>query len=198
MTTTNITSTTSTATRTPQAPPPDTAADAMASLLTGDGHARRIARLIRRKSFCTLATVSPAGRPHSAGVVYVWADGALWAHTMSTSRKGRNIAANEHVGVTIPFRRLPAGPPYTIHFQATATLVEMTDPTARRLIDDGTLKLISGHGALDELDGAFIRITPVGNIHSYGPGARAIDIIRDPLHSGAGITTAEAIGEVER
>lgn len=164
----------------------------------GTEHARRVARIVRRKSFCTLATVSPAGRPHSAGVVYVWADGALWAHTMRNSHKGRNITADEHVGVTIPFRRLPAGPPYTIHFQATARLVEMSDPDARRLVDDGTLKIISGHGALDEPDGVFVRITPVGNVHSYGPGARAIDIVRDPLHSGTGLTTASALREAAR
>ncbi len=34
-------------------------------------------------------------------------------------------------------------------------------------------------------DGVFVKIEPTGKIHSYGPGARAIDLIRDPLNHGA-------------
>ena len=49
----------------------------------------------------------------------------------------------------------------------------------------GALDAISGHGALDMADGCFIAIRPTGSIHSYGPGARMIDLIRDPLNSGA-------------
>lgn len=169
-----------------------------AAPVSGDRHTRLIADILRRKTFCTLATVSAAARPHSAGVVYVWAEGTLWAHTMRDSRKARNVSANHHVGVTVPFRKLPAGPPYTIHFQGHAELVDMDHPEARRLVDDQTLKLIAGHGALDEPNGVFMRINPTGNVHSYGPGVRALDLIRDPLHHGAGVTTAALISEIAR
>ena len=148
-------------------------------------HARRILRTIAKRSFMTLATVSPAGRPHAAGVVYDTVGTSLWFHTMTASRKARNIAANPHVGVTIPFRRLPAGPPFTIHFQATAHLVAMDDPAVTALIDRGELKAVSGHGALEMADAAFVEVVPTGAIHSYGPGARTIDLIRDPLNHGA-------------
>lgn len=148
-------------------------------------HAQRLRRTLAKKSFCTLATTSDAGRSHSAGVVYVWVDGALWVHAERTSRKARSIATNPHVGVCVPFRRLPVGPPYTVHFQARAEIVEMHDPAARALIDAGRLKKIAGHGALEMPEGCFLRIEPTGTIHSYGPGVRAIDLIRDPLNNGA-------------
>ncbi len=148
-------------------------------------HERRILRTIAKKSFCTLATTSPADRPHSAGVVYSAVGTSLWIHTLTTSRKARNIAANPHVGVTIPFRRMPAGPPFTIHFQARAELVAMDDPRVAALLERGELKKIAGHGALDIPDGVFVEIVPTGAIHSYGPGARTIDLIRDPLNHGA-------------
>lgn len=166
-----------------------------ASPFTDDpAHARRILRTIAKRSFMTLATVSPAGRPHSAGVVYSAVGTSLWFHTMTTSRKARNIAANPHVGVTIPFRRLPAGPPFTIHFQARAELVALDDPGVTALIDQGELKAISGHGALEMADAAFVELVPTGAIHSYGPGARAIDLIRDPLNNGAASFRLDEVG----
>lgn len=166
-----------------------------ASPFTDDpAHVQRILRTIAKRSFMTLATVSPAGRPHSAGVVYSGVGTSLWFHTMTTSRKARNIAANPHVGVTIPFRRLPAGPPFTIHFQARAELVALDDPGVTALIDQGELKAISGHGALEMADAAFVEVVPTGAIHSYGPGARAIDLIRDPLNNGAASFRLDEVG----
>lgn len=160
---------------------------------THSKHAVRIARALARSTFCTLATVSPAGYPHSAGVVYVWADGSMWTHTMRSSRKGRNIEKLSRVAVTVPFRRLPAGPPFTLHFQAHADLVEMDDREVQPLLDAGALKEIAGHGALDEADGVFVRITPAGTMHSYGPGAGVLELIRDPLHSGQGAAPASDV-----
>ncbi|MEM7284723.1 MAG: pyridoxamine 5'-phosphate oxidase family protein [Actinomycetota bacterium] len=146
---------------------------------------RKVMKTIARRDFCTLATVSPAGRPHVAGVVYSAVGSSLWIHTLTTSRKARNAVANPHVAVSIPFRRLPAGPPFTIHFQARAELVAMDDAKVIDLVERGDLKAIAGHGALDMADGVFVEIVPTGTIHSYGPGARTIDLIRDPLNHGA-------------
>ena len=156
-------------------------------------------KVLAKKSFCKLATTSPAGRPHVAGVVYEWADGSLWAHTMATSRKAKNVSSSGYAAVTVPFRRMPAGPPFTIHFQAKAEIVAMDDPEVLGLLDRGRLKAISGHGALSEPDGCFVRIRPHGAIHSYGPGANVVSLIRDPLHSGAGIIPGPVVRDlVER
>ena len=146
---------------------------------------RRIRRVIARKSFAVLATTSPAGRSHSAGIIYSAAEGDLWVHTMAASRKARNVAENPHVGLCIVYRRLPVGPPFTVHFQATAELVDLDAPEVRSLIDAGHLKSLTGHGAL-EMDGAcFMRVRPGATIHSFGTGVPTLDLIRDPLTAGA-------------
>jgi len=142
-------------------------------------------KTIMRRTFCTIATTSQAQNPHSAGVVYAFADDALWVHTLRTSRKARNVESNRAIGVCIPFRRLPFGPPYSIHFQGSASLVAIDDPEVLRLIASGKLKAIVGHGALDMPDGCFIRIRAHGTVHSFGPGAPILDLIRDPLTNGA-------------
>jgi hypothetical protein len=156
---------------------------------------RKILATIRKKSFCILATTSPAARSHSAGVIYEYVQGQLWIHSLRNSRKARSIAKNSHVGVTIPFRRLPAGPPFTIHFQATAEIVDMDSPRVLSLLESGRLSAIAGHGALQMTEGCFLVLEPVGSVHSYGLGARVIDLIRDPLNNGFAMFDLD---EVER
>ena len=155
--------------------------------------ARIIAKALRKKTFATLATVSPKGRSHSAGVVYDFVDGALWIHTMRNGRKGLNVVGNHHVGVCVPYRRLPVGPPYTLHFQGVAELIALDDPQAVRHYEAGRLDSISGHGAM-EMDGAcFLRITPTGTIHSFGPGVPVLDLARNPLEAGGRSAPAAAV-----
>ena len=174
--TTTITSTTTT---------PTTDTPAGATDEAARKQLRKVRKVIASKTFATLATTSPAGRPHVSGVLYDEVGGALWVHTMRSSRKARSIAANPHVAVTIPFRKLPVGPPYTVQFQATAELVDMDEPEVVDLVAAGALETVSAHGALDEPDGVFVRITPGRTVHSYGLGANPIDLMRDPLHTGA-------------
>lgn len=149
------------------------------------GHRRTLIRTIQRKSFATLATTSRLGRAHSAGIVYSVADGHLWVHTMESSRKAKNIAGNPSVGVCIVYRRLPMGPPFTIHFQAEGRLMALDAPEVRTLIDAGHLKSLTGHGALEMKGACFLRVKPGSKLHSFGPGIRTLDLIRDPLGSGA-------------
>ncbi len=144
----------------------------------------KVLKALAKKSFCTLATVSPAHRSHSAGVVYEWVDGSLWVHMSRSSRKARNMAASGDAGVCVPFRRLPVGPPFTIHFQAIAELVPMDSSEARTLLDAGKLGSISGHGALKMEDGVFVKLTPRGTVHTFGIGVKTIDLIRDPIGAG--------------
>lgn len=161
--------------------------------LHSERQARIIAKALRNKTFATLATVSPRGRSHSAGVVYDFVDGALWVHTMRRGRKGLNITHNSHVGVCIPYRRLPVGPPFTLHFQGIAEIVALDDPDAIALHDAGRLDSIAGHGAM-EMDGAcFVRISPKGTIHSFGAGVPVLDLVRDPLRTGARSAPAAAV-----
>mgnify|MGYP003525955765 CR=1 FL=1 len=148
-------------------------------------HIRRVQRAIRRRSFAVLSSVSSAGFAHAAGVVYDSIDTTIFVHTMRTSRKARNIAANSRVGLVIPVRRLPVGPPFTVQFQAHAELLAMDHPEITTLLERKSLKTISGHGALDEPDGCFNRIVPNGLVHTYGIGVSTIDLVRDPLHTGA-------------
>lgn len=143
-----------------------------------------VEKAMKKATFATLATTSPAGLPHVAGVVYELVDGELWVHTLMSSRKARSVAATGTAAVCIPIRRLPVGPPYTIHFQAAAEIVAMDAPVVRTLLDNGKLRSISGHGALDLEDGCFLRIRPNGPMQSFGLGVRTIDIIRDPIGSG--------------
>ena len=144
----------------------------------------RTEKALRSKSFGVLSTVSSAGFPHAAGVIYEQVDGSLYVHTMRSSRKARNVVANPRVAMVVPVRRLPVGPPFTVQFQGHAEQLAMDDPQIQVLLEAGHLKKISGHGALDEPDGCFMRITPQGSYHTYGIGVSALAVARDPLHNG--------------
>lgn len=145
----------------------------------------KIRTIIAKGGFATLSTTSPAGFPHAAGVVYEEVDSTLWIHTSRESRKARNIEANAKAAIVIPFRRVPAGPPFTIQFQAHADLVAMDDPRITELIEAKKLRTLTSHGELNMAAGTFIAIEPRGTITSFGPGARLVDIIRDPIGSGS-------------
>lgn len=147
--------------------------------------ALRVRKAVASRGFATLSTVSEAGFPHAAGVVYVPIGDDLYVHTMRSSRKARNVAADGRVGVVIPIRKLPVGPPFTVQFQARAEVVAMDDPEIVAHIEAGRLKKITSHGELDEADGCFLRIRPTGTVHSYGIGVSALAVAKDPLHAGA-------------
>jgi Pyridoxamine 5'-phosphate oxidase len=154
-----------------------------------DGAQRsRVVRAITKQSFAVLSTVSEAGCPHAVGVLYEYVDdldGVLFVHTMQSSRKARNIIETGYAAVCIPLRTLPVGPPFSVQFQARAEIVSMTDPSIVEHLSNRRLRSISGHGALDESDGCFARIRPVGRMHTYGIGVSLFGLIRDPLHAGA-------------
>ncbi len=136
---------------------------------------------IGRRSFATLASVSPAGHPHVVGVLYESAGSELFVSTLRSSRKARNIAANGRVGVCIAIRRLPVGPPSTVQFQARAEVLDVDDPVITALVADGQLGSITGHGELDLPDGCFLRIELPQRLHTYGLGMSLWSLIRDPL-----------------
>ena len=117
-----------------------------------------IRRAIERRSVATLATVSAIGRPHAATVLYQCVDDALFVSTHRESRKARNVADHGVAAVTIAVRRLPIGPPASIQFQSSATVLANDDPEIIRLAAAGRLDRITGHGELDLDGGCFLRL----------------------------------------
>jgi hypothetical protein len=149
-----------------------------------------VTRTIARRSFCTVASTSPARHPHVAGILYEAVGTDLWFGTERASRKGRNLAANPKVGICIPVRRLPLGPPSSIQFQGRAELVAYDDPRAVALLGAGKLKGITGHGELDLPGGCFVRITPAGPVHTYGLGMSLVRLLRNPLDAAGRVDLA--------
>lgn len=142
-----------------------------------------VLRAVARRSFCVLGTTSAAGRPHAAGVLYA-ADGVtLYASTLRSSRKARNVAENPRAFVCIPVRRLPVGPPSSVQFAATADVLEVDAPEIRHLVEQGTLRAITSHGELEEPDGCVLRVTATGPLLTYGLGMSLRRLMRDPLHA---------------
>lgn len=144
----------------------------------------RVRAAIEKRTFATLASTSPAGKPHVAGVLYELVEDALFINTLRTSRKARNIAANSSVAVCLPVRRLPVGPPSTIQFQSTAELLDVDDALIRGHLDAGRLESITGHGELDHPDGCFLRIVVPSRLVTYGLGMSIRTLIADPLAAG--------------
>jgi hypothetical protein len=85
-------------------------------------------RAISKASFAVISYVTPGGAPRSTGVVYAAAGRHLYLAVAPNSWKGKHIAANAHVSVTVPVRRgglmslLFPIPPATISFRGTATV----------------------------------------------------------------------------
>jgi hypothetical protein len=149
-----------------------------------------ILKLLARRSFCTLASTSPDGRAHVAGVLYALDGTTLYVSTLRSSKKARNIAANPEVSICVPIRRLPVGPPSSLQFAARGELLATDDPEIDRLAAEGHLKAITGHGELDLPDGCIIRITPARRITTYGLGMPLRRLLKDPLHAAGAVSLA--------
>jgi general stress protein 26 len=146
-----------------------------------------LTKAIGRRSICTLATSSSRNRPHVATVIYAAVGTTLYVNTDRSSRKARNVAENPHVGVVVPIRRLPVGPPSSAQFQGTAEVVDMDDPEIVRLVEAGKLKAVTSHGELDRPDGCFIRITPGRKVITYGLGMSLWHLLRHPLDAAGSV-----------
>jgi pyridoxine/pyridoxamine 5'-phosphate oxidase len=142
-----------------------------------------VTKALDKQSFMSLATASPAGHPHVAGVLFAAVDGSLYVNTNVKSRKARNIDANPNVAASIAVRRLPVGPPATIMFQGRAEIVDRDDPAVLALLRDGRLKAITSHGELDDPDNWFVKIVPAGRVHTFGIGVPLRTLVRRPLET---------------
>jgi hypothetical protein len=147
----------------------------------------QVLHALRRRSFGMLGTASPAGRPHVAGVLYAYADGALWVSTSRASRKARNLEANPAAFFAVPVRRLPVGPPASIQVAATAELLDTHDAGQRRRAAPRARSAVTGHGELELDGGCFLRLVPGPTFHTYGIGMPLHRLIRDPLNAGGSV-----------
>jgi Pyridoxamine 5'-phosphate oxidase len=151
----------------------------------------QVVRAIAKRSFCMLATTSPRGRPHVAGVLYQAIGTTLYINMSRDGRKAHNIADNPYVAVSIPIRRLPVGgPPSTVQFQGWAEILGFDHPDIVRMVGAGELRRLTRHGELDYSDGCFVRVTPLRRITTYGLGMSLLKLIRDPLHAGGSVDLA--------
>jgi hypothetical protein len=143
-----------------------------------------VARLLAKRSFCTLATTSPNARPHVAGVVYAYVEGALYISTTQSSRKARNLVANPHVFICVPVRRLPFGPPpSTVQFASTVSVLLPDDREISALASNGKISSIVSHGERTMPDGCFLKVEPPATYFTYGLGMSLRQFGGDPLHA---------------
>lgn len=160
-----------------------------------EGRQRSIVRReLARHSFCTLATSSGAQRPHVAGVLYALVGNDLYLTIHDDSVKARNIADNPRVAVCVPIRKVPFFPPFAIQFQATATLLDSTDPEITRLVATGALKKILTGIDLEDPTNRFVRITPGRRISTYGLGVPLLQVIRQPTTAMRSIDWRDTTG----
>ncbi len=133
--------------------------------------AQSVKKEIERRGFCTLATASADGKPHVVGINYALVNGHIYHATSPLSKKVRNIRENPNVAIWIPVRKYPMGPPWSIQFQGTATILLKDDPEIASLLKAGKLKKITRFGVMEKNpDGLFIKVRPARRIHTYGLG----------------------------
>lgn len=97
-----------------------------------------VERLLRRKNFGVLTTITPEGRPHSVGVVYAVSPPSqpfsIYLITRLALQKARNIHNNANVSFVVPFphyvfRTVPSA---CIQFQGKAGLIPIDNPIAMK------------------------------------------------------------------
>ncbi|MBN1171205.1 MAG: pyridoxamine 5'-phosphate oxidase family protein [Micromonosporaceae bacterium] len=136
-------------------------------------------RAIAKQSFCVLATSSAKNRPQAVGIMYAAVDLDLYSVVGEGTIKVRNIRENPKIGVCIPVRKYPVGPPLAVQFQGIGQVLATTDPHIQDLIKSGRLKRITGLAALDSPGICFIRMTPHRRISTYGLGIPLLRLMRD-------------------
>ena len=156
--------------------------------MTEERQRKIIRRAIERHSFGVLATASAANRPLAVGVLYAAVGRDIYISTLGGSVKARNVRENPRVALSIPVRRYPLAPPFSVQFQGTAELRSPDDPEIARLLAAGALKRITSHGELDPPDACFVRVVPGPRVATYGLGVPLRQLLRDPIHASRSVT----------
>jgi hypothetical protein len=134
---------------------------------------------ILANSYCTLATTAN-NRPHAAGILYEVVGRDIFVCAYDDSRKARNVAENPQVAVAIPVVEHPEAPPFSIQFQGRGEILRQDHPEVVRLLGEGRLQIIAGHGVLDDPRSVFIRITPGKRANVYGVGMSLEELMANP------------------
>ncbi len=143
----------------------------------------QLKKIISRRSYCTLASATPDGKPHAVGIMYKFVDGAFYFATGSDTKKAKNVQRNPNVAICIPVRKYPVGPPFSIQFTGTAASLSREDAEIVALLKAGKLKSITGFGVLNEPDLCFIKVKPAPKIHTYGIGVPLRELLKAPAHA---------------
>ena len=141
----------------------------------------QVKRAIARNSYCALATASPEGRPHVVGVLYAFARDTVYIITERNSRKVRDIEANPRVAICVPVKKYPLAPPFSIQFHGSADILDRDDAEIEALLREGALRKVLGFGVLKRAGMCFLKVTPVGKIHTWGIGVSLWQLLRDPV-----------------
>jgi nitroimidazol reductase NimA-like FMN-containing flavoprotein (pyridoxamine 5'-phosphate oxidase superfamily) len=125
-----------------------------------------------------LATTSPDGRPHVAGVGAIWSDGKIYVVSGPGTRKSRNMTANPHCVMSVS---LP-----DIDLVVKGTAAKVTEATkleqiARRYADSGW--------PVEARDGAF-----VAPYSAPSAGPAPWDLYEVTPVSATGVASAEPHG----
>lgn len=144
-----------------------------------------VKKVLKSKNFLVLGTASESGRPHSSGVLYELVGDTIYIHTTRSSRKFKNVSENPHVAVTVPYRRIPVGPPSTIQFQGWATVMREQSAGVHQLIAQGHFQTLLSKGAENVPDGVFLRIGLPRVIHTFGVEGSLWKWATKPLETGS-------------
>ena len=138
-----------------------------------------IEKLLRRKNFGVLTTITPEGKPHSVGVVYAVSPPSqpfsIYLITRLVLKKARNIHNNPNVSFVVPFPHyvFRTVPPACIQFQGKAELISIDNSIAMKAFQSSIVLRRSMIHSIDLGDeSTFIRIVPDDKIFSFGIGAR--------------------------
>ncbi len=137
-----------------------------------------VERLLRKKNFGVLTTITPEGRPHSVGVVYAVSPPnqpfLIYLITRLALKKARNIHNNPNVSFVVPFPHYVFGtvPPSCIQFQGKAGLISIYNQIATEAFQRSiVLRRSMIHSISLGGESTFIRIVPDNKIFSFGIGA---------------------------
>lgn len=148
-----------------------------------------IEKMIRKKSFGILSTVSPKGWSQSTGVLFGVSEPTeefiLYIFTDKSYKKTLNIMNNNHVSFLIPFPHfyLRFVPSSTIQFQSQAKILPLSNQKAmnsfkkKRILKSMTNVTEEDYNK-DEL--VFIELKPYKKYNCYGVGYSLLQLSRNP------------------
>lgn len=142
-------------------------------------------KIIRRRNYGVLSTISRDGRPHSASVLFAVSKTShvfcLYIITDQRTKKAGNIARNPNVSFVIPIpRRVGIIPPASIQFQGIAEFHPLDDEDSLEAYNSSVVlrRVLKLQLAEKKEVSTFIRIRPDPVIFTYGLGITMTRFLR--------------------